>query len=848
MKTRMLLCVVALYGAQLASLAQIAGGGGVQFTYKATAAGITITGYSGVAADLIIPDRIEGLPVIALGERCFQGKSMMSVTVPASVTRIERGAFFACTNLTRANFTDGLLEIVDNAFSGCTALGTIYIPKTLNRLNKFAFSTCSSLRTITVDPLNGSYASTADGSLVLSKDGATVLQAAWGIQGLCAVPEGVMRIAQGAFIGRLGLTTVTLPASLVVVEPDAFLNCSNLSGISLSENTTSLGNHALASTAIRSLRIPAALVSFTAYSVAGCALLSQVEVAPANPAFSSSEDRSLILTKDGKRLIWAAATIAGSYVVAEGVEHLDDNVFSNCQGLLHVFLPASLRSAGRAFAGCGNLLTANFKEGLVSLHGTFDGCRKLVRADLPATVISLGEQVFYECFDLILASLPPMLESIGDSAFYKCLNLVEVSIPGRVASIGKVAFAGCDALRKFSVDPANTVFFTDAGGLVLIDRVAKAVKRALPPLAGTYAIPSGVTLIDHNAFRGCVNLEKLILPASVATVEWLAFSDCPGLKNIYFKGPAPALILVAPARNVFSNSGVTKVFYARGVTGWPELFSGLPTLAVDEVPVVLESRNLSVVSGDRVFLQAGVASVGALALQWFGQEAGGAWSPISGAQTETLIVPAVVGLTRFKLRATDQQGFFSESEEISVSPVQFAEPVFTHLIVNPSAVGGVVAVSSTIRPFIPASGIVRLSVLLPKGAIFLGGSSSLITTTQPSHRSQELLEWSWASIPAGGVELTYALAFPPLGPFEGEVIAFLSVSSGAATYQTMAKPDPLVVRSASLHTADTNRDGRIGLLELTRVIELYNYRTGGSRTGQYKPQAGTEDGFAAGPP
>jgi hypothetical protein len=50
-----------------------------------------------------------------------------------------------------------------------------------------------------------------------------------------------------------------------------------------------------------------------------------------------------------------------------------------------------------------------------------------------------------------------------------------------------------------------------------------------------------------------------------------------------------------------------------------------------------------------------------------------------------------------------------------------------------------------------------------------------------------------------------------------------------------------------LHTADTNRDGRIGLLELTRVIELYNYRSGGSRTGQYKPKSGTEDGFDPGP-
>ncbi len=49
------------------------------------------------------------------------------------------------------------------------------------------------------------------------------------------------------------------------------------------------------------------------------------------------------------------------------------------------------------------------------------------------------------------------------------------------------------------------------------------------------------------------------------------------------------------------------------------------------------------------------------------------------------------------------------------------------------------------------------------------------------------------------------------------------------------------------HSADVDRDARLGLIELTRVIELYNYRVGTTRTGQYHVQAGTEDGFAPGP-
>ena len=62
-----------------------------------------------------------------------------------------------------------------------------------------------------------------------------------------------------------------------------------------------------------------------------------------------------------------------------------------------------------------------------------------------------------------------------------------------------------------------------------------------------------------------------------------------------------------------------------------------------------------------------------------------------------------------------------------------------------------------------------------------------------------------------------------------------------------ARSTSAVVALARYHSADSNRDGKISLTELTRVIELYNYRSGTTRTGQYKIQPGTEDGFAPGP-
>ncbi len=49
------------------------------------------------------------------------------------------------------------------------------------------------------------------------------------------------------------------------------------------------------------------------------------------------------------------------------------------------------------------------------------------------------------------------------------------------------------------------------------------------------------------------------------------------------------------------------------------------------------------------------------------------------------------------------------------------------------------------------------------------------------------------------------------------------------------------------HAADSNRNGKIDLTELARVIEFYNYRSGVIRTGAYHANTGTEDGFEPGP-
>ncbi len=168
---------------------------------------------------------------------------------------------------------------------------------------------------------------------------------------------------------------------------------------------------------------------------------------------------------------------------------------------------------------------------------------------IPDTVTRIGISAFENCDNLTCISIPGSVTSIGNEAFYDCDNLSSIEVPGSVVDIGYEAFGGTkwqEEIRKnngFVI--VNGILFDVYNcpeNVVVPDNVRKIGKRAFEhykdyewdfqnrlsstPLCSV-TIPSSVTCIEEEAFKGCKNLSSVTIPDSVEKIGQDAFYGTP---------------------------------------------------------------------------------------------------------------------------------------------------------------------------------------------------------------------------------------------------------------------------------------------------------------------------------
>ncbi len=219
-------------------------------------------------------------------------------------------------------------------------------------------------------------------------------------------------------------------------------------------------------------------------------------------------------------------------------------------------------------------------------------------------------------------------------------------------------------------------------------------------------------------------------------------------------------------------------------------------------------------------------------------------TPIPGATQASLSLQSsdqrVAG--RYAVVVSNRAGSVTSSFAI----VEVSQPgnAATHALTAPGYVAGQTVTVTNTLTYAPTATALSWAVLLPANWTFVSAAGSA-GDVGPRAGDGNLLEWAWSSVPASPVTFSYTVNVPAGQAGTKELVALVGVRNGASL-QFLARPDPLLVEPMPAHSADTNRDFRISLVELTRVIELYNTRHGAMRSGSYALAATvTEDGFVA---
>ena len=150
-----------------------------------------ITNYKGLGYVLNLPKELNGHAVKRIGRGAFANRSMVSITLPDTLTAIGDGAFERCSSLGSIKLPDGMTAIGDRAFSGCHSLRSIQLPAGIKAIGDEAFDRCSSLDNV-------------------------------------ELPDTLIAIGDRAFGGCRSLQSMTIPKGVNEIGYSAFKNCDAL--------------------------------------------------------------------------------------------------------------------------------------------------------------------------------------------------------------------------------------------------------------------------------------------------------------------------------------------------------------------------------------------------------------------------------------------------------------------------------------------------------------------------------------------------------------------------------------------------------------------------------------------
>ena len=189
----------------------------------------------------------------------------------------------------------------------------------------------------------------------------------------------VTAIGNCAFMSKVNVTEITLPATVNTIGVAAFAKSTKLAKINIPDVVTSVGDSAFQETAITEITLPDGLTTLGENVFAKCEKLTKAKL-PAGKV----------------QVIDTTVEPAVEFTVNAVPERL----FFDCVALTEVTWTTPVdRIEAYAFAGCKELTTVPTWSNAATYIGkyAFAGCAKIAEMTIPATLVEIGQCAFYGC-------------------------------------------------------------------------------------------------------------------------------------------------------------------------------------------------------------------------------------------------------------------------------------------------------------------------------------------------------------------------------------------------------------------------------------------------------------------
>ncbi len=478
----------------------------------------TISAKSGASLpeSVILPYKVNGQDVTNVG--WFQDSSIQSIEIPHTVITIFEGAFAGSNTLTDINVVD-----TNTIFE--TVNGNVYSEdkRTLYAYAHGKSETLSILDTTETIKAQTFKNNTALTSAVLPASVKVVENDAFNGASISSViVESGVTYGTSVFANNTSLINVTIENGVTSIPGSMFSGCSTLETIDNASSITTIGASAFKNTALKDIQ------SFNAVDEIG------------KNAFDGANLTEVTIKNgiDYETYVFANNSLLTSVTIENGVTTIPSNMFRGCKLLQSVNLAEVTTIGSAAFANTG-LTNISIPVHITYIsEGAFYNCPLETITSASAAYTAIDNVLYADNKNMLhtyamektgdMFTLPEYVEEIAAYAFYGC-NLTTIEITN-VTTIGAYAFHGTkltEVTLKGNITYSSSVFANISSlQSVTFENVPNIPERAFYGCSNiTHVDLDGVTTIGASAFAN-TGLTTVTLTDGLETIGTNAFASC----------------------------------------------------------------------------------------------------------------------------------------------------------------------------------------------------------------------------------------------------------------------------------------------------------------------------------